>query len=265
MPYSETHRVERILEELLPEKIVPIREFKKWFAPLKRRVRTLALKLHEEVGNALAIAKEDVLRREGLGRDVWFVTGSDGVSLMKSASSVRSRLGRKLCKLKDKSDRPMKRLSLDEVEEIVLSFSDLGRFRVVCDLSLDVKETLGVLLPEPGADLLGRYPVIEIKDYTYDLSLREPAKGHRAWHLKVEMAGTDAQKVLVEIQLMTLLQNVWDRRNHPIYEWHRDREGDSLPDRLRINDVALAETLHLVDEQASRNWKEFLDFCKESS
>ena len=60
----------------------------------------------------------------------------------------------------------------------------------------------------------------------------------------------------IEVQLMTLLQHAWDRRNHPMYEW--TREGGELSARLLINDVALAETLHLVDEQASTNWKLFL-------
>ncbi len=263
MPYSETHRVEQILEELLPEQIVPIRGFKRWFAPLKLRVRPQALKLHAEVGARLKIAREKILRREGLNREVWFVTGGDGVSLMKSVPSVRSRLGRKLCELEDGGDRPANRLSLGEAEEIVLSFRDLGRFRVVCDLSLDVEEARRVLVSQSETDLLlDRYPV-EVKDYIYDLDLRHPAKGHRAWHLKVEMEGVDGEKVFVEIQLMTLLQHAWDRRNHPFYEWHR--EGRLLPVRLRINDVALAETLHLVDEQASRNWDEFLKVRKESS
>jgi ppGpp synthetase/RelA/SpoT-type nucleotidyltranferase len=251
MSHSKGHHVGQSLAKFLPQEIVPIRGFEKWYAPLKRRVRALALKLHEEVGDALENAREDLLRREGLRRDVWYITGSDGASLMKSISSIRSRLFREFEK-----KLPRKRLSLSEVEEIVLSLWDLGRFRVVCNLSLDVEEARKVLVPEPGALLLGRYPV-EVEDHTYDLSLRRPAKGHRAWHLKVEVEGGNGQNVFVEVQLMTFLQNAWDRRNHPIYEWHR--EGGSLPARLLINDVALAETLHLVDEQASRNWQEFLD------
>jgi len=252
MSKSEMRLVEQILEELLPEQIVPERGFERWFAPLKLRVRAQALKLHGEVGVRLETARQEILRREGLVRDVWFMTGGDGVSLMKSVPSVRSRLGRKL--LED-GDRPDRRLSLEEAEEIVLSFRDLGRFRVVCDLPLDVEEARKILLPEPGAFLLGRYPA-DSKDYTYDLNLRKALKGHRAWHFKVEVEGADGQRTFVEIQLMTLLQHAWDRRNHPLYEWYR--EGGSLPARLQINDIALAETLHLVDEQASRNWEEFL-------
>jgi hypothetical protein len=55
---------------------------------------------------------------------------------------------------------------------------------------------------------------------------------------------------------MTLLQAAWDQRNHPMYDLLR--EGNDLSDRLIINDVALAETLHLVDQQANRNWVTFI-------
>ena len=80
-------------------------------------------------------------------RDVWFVTGTDGQSLMKSVASVRSKLGRELCKRETKDRLPDGRMSLDQVEKLLLWFGDLGRFRVVCDLSLDVKEARKVLFP----------------------------------------------------------------------------------------------------------------------
>lgn len=254
------NRIEQILSERLPEEIAAFRDFERWFEPLKLRVEVAVWRVHADVTAALEAARQRVLKREGGLRDVWFVTGTDGKSLMKSVGSVRSKLGRELCELDEEERLPAGRLSLDQIEKLVLSFRDLGRFRVVCDLSLDVEEAMEVLLPQPEEDLLGRYPRCgPIKDFTYDLELRRPARGHRARQFTVEVE-EDGDSVRVEIQLMTLLQNAWDRRNHPLYEW--DREGGSLPARLLVNDVALAETLHLVDEQAARNWQEFLEIRK---
>ena len=251
--------VQQILMERLPEGIRSARAFEGWFRPLMHRIQVAALRVNNDVRAALESAREQILEREGGHRDVWFVTGTDGKSLMKSVASVRSKLGRDLREMEDKGRLSGGRMSLDQVEKLLLAFGDLGRFRIVCDLSLDVEQALRVLIPDTGR-LLGRYPLCgEIKDFIYDLNLRRPARGHRARQFTVEVQ--DAGRSLrVEIQLMTLLQNAWDRRNHPLYEW--DREGGELPVRLRVNDVALAETLHLVDEQATRNWLEFLEMRK---
>ena len=110
--------------------------------------------------------------------------------------------------------------------------------------------------------LAGRYPVVAaMKDYVEDLSKRTPASGHRAKQFAVAVrTGHGAETVRVEIQLMTTVQHAWDQRNHPIYEW--SREGDKLPDHLVIRDVALAETLYLVDQQAAHNWQDILEWRK---
>ena len=97
---------------------------------------------------------------------------------------------------------------------------------------------------------------LSIKDYVFNLDLRHPARGHRARQFAAAVE-SGSRQIFIEIQLMTLTQHAWDKRNHPMYEW--TREGGTLSARLRINDVALAETLHLVDEQASANWKKFLE------
>jgi hypothetical protein len=62
---------------------------------------------------------------------------------------------------------------------------------------------------------------------------------------------------------MTRLQEFWDQRNHPVYEW--SREGRALPPDFTLTDVALAEALYLIDDQASRNWRTFLHHCHRTS
>ncbi len=228
---------------------------------MKNRVSIAAQRVHYDVKAALDTARERIREREEGDRDVWFVTGTDGKSLMKSVASVRSKLGRELREREAKRRLPDGRMSRDQIEKLLLSFRDLGRFRVVCDLSLDVAEAREVLFPRSEKALLDRYPLLdEIKDFSYDLVLRQLARGHRALQFTVEVE--EDGPVRVEIQLMTLLQNAWDHRNHPLYEW--EREDGSLPVPLLVNDIALAETLHLVDQQASLNWREFLKIRKKS-
>ncbi len=260
MKNAETpNRIQQTLTKRLPKRIRAFRDFEGWFGPLSRRVQVAAAMVNHDVRAALESAKERVFEREAVEREVWFVTGTE--ESLKSVASIRSKLGRELCEREDDGRLPEGRMSLDQIEKLLLTFGDLGRFRIVCDLSLDVEEALRVLLPQPQM-LLGRYPLCgEIKDFIYDLDLRRPARGHRARQFTVEVQEADGS-LRVEIQLMTLLQNAWDQRNHPLYEWQR--EGGPLPARLRVNDVALAETLHLVDEQATRNWREFLEIKRGS-
>jgi ppGpp synthetase/RelA/SpoT-type nucleotidyltranferase len=244
---------------LLPEEIQSDEGFARWFEPWRQRVMVAVTEVHEAVSSRLDAERRRIFQEEGVFRSIWQVTGTDGRSLLKSAGSVRSKLSRELRAMREKSTLPDGRMSLDQIERILLRFPDLGRFRIVCDYSCDVTRAQKILLTRKPPALLGRYPIADrIKDYAWDLSLRHPAKGHRAVQFAVRAPGNPP--LLVEIQLMTLLQAAWDCRNHPMYEW--SREGGGLPPTLTLLDVALAESLHLLDHQATRNFKAFLRLKK---
>ncbi|HEX6900359.1 MAG TPA: hypothetical protein VF789_11620 [Thermoanaerobaculia bacterium] len=219
--------------------------------------------VHGAVTACLDEEKARIQQEEGLPRNVWSVTGTDGRSLLKSAASARSKIGRELRRLEEAGRLPKGRMSLDQIENMLLDFPDLGRFRVVCDFSCDVERAKKCLIQKrKPPSLLGRYPLAgRVKDYVFDLNLRHPARGHRAFQFaaQVPMGG---RSLLIEVQLMTLLQVAWDTRNHPIYEWSRD--GGQLPADLTLLDVALAEALHLVDHQATQHWQKFLRIKKKA-
>jgi hypothetical protein len=141
--------ITQILSDRLPEEIGTERDFKRWLDPLMMRVSIAADRVHRDVRATLDAARERIHEQEGGGRKVWFVTGTDGESLIKSVASIRSKLGRKIRKLVAANQLPDGRMSLDQVEKLLLAFRDLGRFRVVCDLSLDVSGRSG-RRAEPG-------------------------------------------------------------------------------------------------------------------
>jgi uncharacterized protein len=178
--------------------------------------------VHAAVQARLEEERKRLLEKEGATRPVWQVTGTDGSSLLKSATSARSKLGREISTLETAGKLPRGSLSLDQVEHLMLSFPDLGRFRIVCDFTCDVDCARKTLLTGKPPSLLGKYRLGgAIKDYVYDLDLRRPARGHRAFQFAAEVP-SDGGHLLVEVQLMTLLQAAWDRRNHPLYEWSRE-------------------------------------------
>ena len=247
--------IERVLKKCLPASLRTEDRFDAWFELLKRRIQVVTQEVHDAVCGELDSEAQRIHGREGCKRTVYELFAGGG-SLTKSSRSIRSKIGRELIE----SKRRREEMTPRQVKNLILRFPDLGRFRIVCCLSCDVQRALRLLLGRDESQLLSRYRLVgPVKDYLEDLSLRCPSRGHRAKQFAVEVP-TDrgAEVVRVEIQLMTTVQHAWDQRNHPIYEWIR--EGEELPDHLVIRDVALAETLYLVDEQASRNWQEIVAY-----
>jgi ppGpp synthetase/RelA/SpoT-type nucleotidyltranferase len=255
---SAAEPIPDLLDRMLPEEIRTEEGFARWFEPLRQRAMIAVLEVHEAVSQRLADERAQILLEERVPRRVWEVTGTDGRSLLKTVASALSKIGRDLQARQTQGRLPARPLSLEEVERMLSGFPDLGRFRIVCDFSCDVERARKVLLTRKPLALLGRYPVVgRPKDYVNDPDLRRPTRGHRAYQLAVQVPGEGFR---VEVQWMTQLQAAWDLRNHPIYEWSRD--GGQVPAILSLQDVTLAETLHLVDLQATRNWQQFLRACR---
>lgn len=258
---SAQNRIGSALAAGLPEALRTKTGFGDWYFPLLCDVQVAAVELHDFVARWLDREKEQIAGREHRTRDVWFLFPEDASRLTKGIDSLLAKLGR------DMLDEPPGRcLTPAEVENRIRGMPDLARFRIVCDFASDADYLLSHLLVDSEeCKRISKYRVPgTIKDYVYDLSLRRPTRGHRARQLAVAVPTSEAGRpVLVEIQIMTLLQHAWDRRNHPVYEWTRC--GRELPAQLVVNDVALAETLHMVDRQAAENWQEFLRISEEEA
>jgi ppGpp synthetase/RelA/SpoT-type nucleotidyltranferase len=251
-------RIEQVLRERLPVDLCEQERFDDWYEPLKDAVAFAVTRVHTEVVAALEAERLVVLGHERLKRDVWQIFPKDHGALTKSASSIRSKIGRELCERIDSERALDGRLSEDQLGRLVLGFPDLGRFRVICDFPPDVARAQKALVPNAKKGLLACYPLKggRIKDYVFDLELRRPTSGHRAKQFAVRVDEAGEPAVWIEIQLMTPLQHAWDQRNHLLYEWMR--EGGELTGELRVNDLAVAETMHLADQQAARNWEMFV-------
>jgi ppGpp synthetase/RelA/SpoT-type nucleotidyltranferase len=140
-----------------------------------------------------------------------------------------------------------------------LLLGDLARFRIVATLKRDVALCRRALISADGATFLNRYAVHAVKDFVHDEKLRKPLLGHRALQLVVEVP-CEGRAMRAEVQMMTELQHAWDRRNHVMYEWLRENEDCSCPELhdLRIDDHAVAESLHALDSLADHNFETFL-------
>jgi ppGpp synthetase/RelA/SpoT-type nucleotidyltranferase len=247
--------IEQAIQDLFPEELIGIEPFDDWCCELRTEVFPGAADLKWLLENRL----EEVLRiceeRDGTKRDFRDLFGGTDDRLIKSVKSVRSKLGRDLL-----ADKVTSRLEAHELRRRVFEFGDLGRIRIVTDFLSDVAYLQEILFE--GGKFLDRYPCPKgIKDFIFDPNHRDGLKGHRARQFSVRAPCGNKGTFGLEVQLMTRLQHAWDRRNHPLYEWQREKDDwkdNPAAVRLAVNDFACAETLHLVDQQADRNWCEFL-------
>ena len=256
-------RIQDVIDGFFPEALLEPITFEDWVSPLRADANPGAADLLSKLEEWLKQSKSALSDQETLTRDYWEIFGGND-KLLKSFSSIRSKLARDLLNEINDGCRPGGRLTEEQLKSRIYQFGDLGRVRVVTDFFSDI-DFLQKKLFESDR-FLGNYPCPKgIKDFTFDPKFRDGLKGHRARQFSVLVPITGELDFGFEIQLMTRLQHAWDRRNHPLYEWQRENNEwreDQEAIEIAVDDFACAEALHLVDRQADRNWARFLNKSK---
>jgi ppGpp synthetase/RelA/SpoT-type nucleotidyltranferase len=253
--------IEQTIREHFPYELIDDVGFDDWCNPFRMDASSGAADLLILLERRLEELKAQSIASSGIDRDCWGVFGG-GDRLIKSTKSIRSKLARDI--LGDIQDgKTVQKLTMEVLAHKIYAFSDFGRIRIVADFPSDVDCLQAELFNNEL--FLGEYVCPKkIKDFVFDPNLRDGLKGHRARQFSVRVPVDKDVSFGFEVQLMTRLQHVWDRRNHPLYEWQRenpDWSEDQEAMELAVDDFACAETLHLVDRQADNNWRRFLDFC----
>jgi ppGpp synthetase/RelA/SpoT-type nucleotidyltranferase len=240
------NEINEIIKQIFPRDLPDYNAFEDWCETIRERVR--AADIVSELSKKLDDEETSCTKNEKSPRDFWNLFGDENP--LKSVSSICSKLARDFFEKKQPA-----RVTKEELEKRICKLSDLGRVRIVCTFNRDAVYLRKALFTNDK--FLDKYECPKgIKDFIFDTDIRDGLKGHRARQFSVTIPIEHNTAFGFEVQIMTLLQHVWDRRNHPIYEWLRERKD--LSTELKVNDFACAETLHLVDQQADRNWTTFL-------
>lgn len=138
-----------------------------------------------------------------------------------------------------KGDKTHIEYTLDNFHE---TMEDILRFRILCNYLHDVELLKNILPKQMGADF---QVCKETKDFIkLDPEMRK--KGHRAVHF-IFQAIHNQTKYLFEVQLMTLLQNAWDRKDHSIV-YEIQRSGNEIPLEVKMRSYAMSEMLYVADD-----------------
>lgn len=255
--------IESVIQRLFPEALGDVSAFEDWCSDIRQDAQPGAANFLELLKDRLDLEIVKCRTVSGLRRDYWEPFGGEGDKAIKSVTSIRSKLARDL--MAEKITAKMK--TEEDLQQRILEFSDLGRVRIVADFPSDIVHLQKTLFT--GKKFLENYNrPKEIKDFVFDPSKRHGLKGHRALQFSVRVPIDDTSDFGFEVQLMTRLQHAWDRRNHPLYEWQREKPdwmNDKSAVELAVDDFACAEALHLVDRQADQNWKRLQKLLKKES
>jgi ppGpp synthetase/RelA/SpoT-type nucleotidyltranferase len=157
---------------------------------------------------------------------------------IKSPESIIEKIWRSK-RAKEVGKSKIQQYTIDNFEQ---TMGDILRFRVLCNYLCDMFE-LSDRLPE---FLLNRD--FSIDDGPKDFINIEPGgrkKGYRAVHFVFKKAH-EGTEYLFEVQIMTLLQHAWDKKDHHlVYEYRRINK--EIPLDLKMRSYAMSELLFIAD------------------
>ena len=253
-------KIDVIVEQLFPKELIDFNEFTDWCTLIREEVQYSAADLIYRLNNYLDSNAAECTQKCSPRPICWELFGDEGDRLIKSVYSIRSKLARDMMNRNDSDSR----FSIEELRKKILSFSDLGRVRLVGEYPSDIQCLRKKLFRNKL--FINHYKCPKgAKDFVFDPKMRDGLKGHRALQFSVKVPIDSTIGFKFEIQLMTRLQHAWDRRNHLLYEWQREHPNwkeDNLIVELAVNDFACAEALHLVDQQADHNQSKLLKIIR---
>jgi len=222
----------RFIEQHLPR---PYNNIERYHEAIGQRLiehKDLCTLVIKEVEKALHPLKENPPTRRFLFR-------------IDSSNQTKSpeRIIQKLCKEKDDNDLP-----IHTWEDFTKTMKDMVRFRVVVNFLGDVDKVVEAIEKcEPIQSLF-----VIIKDNT----IHNPLKGRRSGERSVKLVLREkANNISVEIQVMTMFQESWDKKDHPLV-YEKIRIDEEVPPELKALSLITSELLYTAD-------KYFEDFRKD--
>ena len=179
----------------------------------------------------------------------------DDTQLLKSPTSIVDKLYRSY---KERPTNDVPDSGHYDLENSVTTMTDLARFRIVCNFLSDVTKVSEKI---ENSENLNSFFDIKQKS-SVNQRPKDRKSGERS--IKFTMEYKKRPGLFLEIQVMTQLQEAWDKKDHfLVYEKHRqapDKDDECFPDFLDAKMLAMSELLYVADNyfdelRASREYK----------
>jgi len=128
----------------------------------------------------------------------------------------------------------------------VTKMTDLARFRIVCNFLSDTEKVAEAIVN--SEELKNAFHMT--KESSIVLRPRNRKSGERS--IKFVLEQKSEPKLFLEIQVMTQLQEAWDKKDHfLVYERRRkspENDKENFPDFLDVKMFSTAELLYVADD-----------------
>jgi ppGpp synthetase/RelA/SpoT-type nucleotidyltranferase len=175
----------------------------------------------------------------------------DDTHTIKSPTSIIEKIlrSRKEEKKRKEKGEPGK---LYDLTNFTREMKDLARFRIVCNFLADVTEVAECI--RQSIAITDFFEITDINSITQ----HRRVSGERS--IKLILKRKSPPELFLEIQVMTQLQEAWDKKDHYlVYEKRRSSssgDDDDFPTYLDAKMSAMAELLYVADDYFDRLRKE---------
>ena len=214
----------KFIEQNLPEPYNNTRRFHEAINQRLTEHEDLCAVVIKEVKKALETIQESVDQRR-------FFCRVDSSNQTKSPE----RIIQKMRTQKDENGLP-----LHTWDSFSTTMKDLARFRIVANFLGDVDKILEAI--EKHKPFLPFFTIRKSK--TIDAPLKGRRSGERSVKLVLEENQT---KLSVEIQVMTIFQEAWDKKDHPLV-YEKVRIDEEVPSELKALSLITSELLYAADK-----------------
>lgn len=211
---------------------------------------------------------ERVTQKQFPLKDRFYAVLDRKAPLLKTAESTLEKMARKRMKQAEQAEQRKQAEQAKQEEPIDFRnfhhfLKDLGRFRTVTNFLRDMQELKkaieGAVNTSPEAEgeqgNFARNWGLENNEFT-DLVLVLPDKrkvGERCY--KGTFQNREDEEIFVEVQIVTMLQDAWDKKDHFLLYEPR-RQGKTLSKEWEIESYAISETLYMVDLAFERLYRD---------
>lgn len=200
------------------------------------------IQLHDTLCTAVMAEVKTLLATLIERHDYRFFCRIDDTHRLKSPDGIVDKICRSLKERESGEGHESGAINLDN---FLTQMTDLARFRIVCNFLSDIEKIAEIIKKSEKLNSLFK---IQEKS-TIQQRPKDRKSGERS--VKISLEHKKSPGLFLEIQIMTQLEEAWDKKDHfLVYETHRReplKDDEHFKDFLDAKMLAMSELLYIAD------------------